>query len=145
MEIDDLKQLEIFLESEESAKNFLDKTFPFVKNEEKTKFQKRWVITENFSLAFLQKTDLKNLLISKRLKMKTALIVAPHPDDAELAMGGAIAKMITDGIDVIVVDLTNGEPTPFGSKQIRAKETQEASEILGIKKRICLDYNPFCL
>lgn len=71
--------------------------------------------------------------------MKIALIVAPHPDDAELAMGGAIAKMITTGWSVCIVDLTDGEPTPFGSKQIRTKETQRASDILGIKKRICLD------
>ncbi|MHC4396890.1 MAG: bacillithiol biosynthesis deacetylase BshB1 [Planctomycetota bacterium] len=70
--------------------------------------------------------------------MKTALIVAPHPDDAELAMGGAIARMITTGWSVCIVDLTDGEPTPFGSKQMRAKETQQASDILGIKKRICL-------
>ena len=71
--------------------------------------------------------------------MKTALIVAPHPDDAELAMAGAIAKMITASWCVVVIDLTDGEPTPFGSKQIRAKETKQASDILGIKKRICLD------
>jgi N-acetylglucosamine malate deacetylase 1 len=71
--------------------------------------------------------------------MKTALIVAPHPDDAELGMGGTITKMITAGWNVCIVDLTDGEPTPFGSKEIRAKETQAASDILGIKKRICLD------
>ena len=71
--------------------------------------------------------------------MKKALIVAPHPDDAELAMGGAIARMIITGWSVCIVDLTDGEPTPFGSKQIRAKETQQASNILGIKKRFCLD------
>jgi len=71
--------------------------------------------------------------------MKTALIFAPHPDDAELAMGGAIAKMITAGWNVCIVDLTDGEPTPLGSKKMRAKETQQASNILGIKKRICLD------
>lgn len=71
--------------------------------------------------------------------MKTSLIIAPHPDDAELAMGGTIAKMITSGWDVIIADLTDGEPTPFGSKQMRAKEVEKASEILGIKKRICLN------
>lgn len=71
--------------------------------------------------------------------MKTVLIVAPHPDDAELAMGGAIARMITTGWSVCIVDLTDGEPTPFGSKEMRAKETQQASDILGIKERICLD------
>jgi len=71
--------------------------------------------------------------------MKTALIVAPHPDDAELGMGGAIAQMTAQDWDITVVDLTDGEPTPFGSKQIRAAETKAASDILGIKKRICLD------
>ena len=71
--------------------------------------------------------------------MKTALIVAPHPDDAELAMGGSIVKMTAAGWNVVVADLTDGEPTPFGSKESRAKETQIASNILGIEKRICLD------
>jgi bacillithiol biosynthesis deacetylase BshB1 len=71
--------------------------------------------------------------------MKTALIVSPHPDDAELGMGGAIVKMITSGWDVTIVDLTDGDPTPFGSKEIRASETKVSSDILGIQKRICLD------
>lgn len=71
--------------------------------------------------------------------MKTALIVAPHPDDAELAMGGSMAKMIAAGWNVVVAELTDGEPTPLGSKEIRAKETQIASNILDIKKRTCLD------
>ena len=71
--------------------------------------------------------------------VKKALIVAPHPDDAELGMGGSIARMISSGCDVTVVDLTDGEPTPFGSKEIRAKETALASKILGLNNRICMD------
>lgn len=67
------------------------------------------------------------------------MIISPHPDDAELAMGGTIVKMIESGWDVIVVDLTDGEPTPFGTKKARRKETKKATKILGIKKRICLD------
>lgn len=63
------------------------------------------------------------------------LVVAPHPDDAELGMGGAIAKMIQLGWRVGVLDLTSGEPTPFGSPEIRAAETQAASEALGITWR----------
>jgi len=72
-------------------------------------------------------------------KTKKVLVVAPHPDDAELAMGGTIARMIASGCDVCIVDLTDGEPTPFGSKEIRAQETTLASKILGIKNRICLE------
>ncbi|HUW18931.1 MAG TPA: bacillithiol biosynthesis deacetylase BshB1 [Sedimentisphaerales bacterium] len=70
--------------------------------------------------------------------MIKAMIVAPHPDDAELAMGGTIAKMIDAGWDVTVVDLSDGEPTPSGSRELRQKETERANQILGIQNRICL-------
>ncbi|MCX7424196.1 MAG: PIG-L family deacetylase, partial [Planctomycetia bacterium] len=63
------------------------------------------------------------------------LIVSPHPDDAELGMGGAIAKFIDEGLAVGVLDLTSGEPTPFGSEEIRKKETAAASTALGLEWR----------
>ena len=63
------------------------------------------------------------------------LVVAPHPDDAELGMGGAILQYKADGYRVGVLDLTNGEPTPFGSPEIRAQETDAATEILGLDWR----------
>ena len=67
--------------------------------------------------------------------MLDVLIVAPHPDDAEMAMAGAILKMKDEGLSVGVLDLTNGEPTPFGSPQIRARETAASSEVLGLEWR----------
>lgn len=63
------------------------------------------------------------------------LVVAPHPDDAELGMGGAILKMQSEGLAVGVLDLTSGEPTPHGSPELRAKETAAASKILGLQWR----------
>ncbi len=63
------------------------------------------------------------------------LVVAPHPDDAELGMGGAIAKMIDLGWRVGILDLTDGEPTPFGDPETRAAETSAASDILGVTWR----------
>ena len=63
------------------------------------------------------------------------LVVAPHPDDAELGMGGAICKMIQQGKRVGIVDLTNGEPTPQGSLEIRAAETATATKALGLTWR----------
>jgi len=63
------------------------------------------------------------------------LVVAPHPDDAELGMGGTIARLVTAGHDVLVVDATDGEPTPHGSPQMRALETARATEILGVRRR----------
>ena len=46
--------------------------------------------------------------------MLDALVVAPHPDDAELGMGGTIVRLIGQGWSVGILDLTSGEPTPLG-------------------------------
>jgi bacillithiol biosynthesis deacetylase BshB1 len=64
-----------------------------------------------------------------------ALVIAPHPDDAELGMGGTICRMLDDGLVVGVLDLTDGEPTPRGSVEIRAHETAEATAALGLPWR----------
>jgi bacillithiol biosynthesis deacetylase BshB1 len=63
------------------------------------------------------------------------LVVAPHPDDAELGMGGAILQYKADGYRVGVLDLTDGEPTPHGSPEIRAQETAAATKVLGLDWR----------
>lgn len=67
--------------------------------------------------------------------MLDVLIVAPHPDDAELGMAGAILRLKADGARVGVLDLTDGEPTPHGSLETRAAETAAATEILQIDWR----------
>ncbi len=67
--------------------------------------------------------------------MLDALIIAPHPDDAELGMGGAIVKMLAGGLKVGVLDLTSGEPTPHGSLATRVAETAAATEILALPWR----------
>jgi bacillithiol biosynthesis deacetylase BshB1 len=67
-----------------------------------------------------------------------ALVVAPHQDDAEIGMGGTIAAFRQQGLKVVVLDLSDGEPTPYGSVEIRAQETKAASKILGIEERILL-------
>jgi N-acetylglucosamine malate deacetylase 1 len=67
--------------------------------------------------------------------MLDALVIAPHPDDAELGMGGTIALLLARGLRVGVLDLTDGEPTPRGSVEIRARETALATAALGIPWR----------
>ncbi len=62
------------------------------------------------------------------------LVVGPHPDDQELAMGGTIARLAASGHNVILLDMTNGEPTPFGSPEIRARESAAAASILGVRR-----------
>jgi bacillithiol biosynthesis deacetylase BshB1 len=63
------------------------------------------------------------------------LVIAPHPDDAELGAAGAILKFKAEGAKVGVLDLTDGEPTPYGSPERRAEETQAATKILGLDWR----------
>ena len=72
--------------------------------------------------------------------MVDLLAVGVHPDDIELGAGGAVAELVRTGKSVALLDLTNGEPTPNGSPEIRKKETQKANEILNVKKRIQLDF-----
>lgn len=45
-------------------------------------------------------------------------------------MGGAIAKLAEQGHDVLLLDVTNGEPTPYGDPVTRAAEAKKAAEIL---------------
>lgn len=63
------------------------------------------------------------------------LVLAVHPDDAELGCGGTILKHLAMGYKVGVVDLTRGELGTRGSAEIRDKEAAAASEILGLTIR----------
>ena len=63
------------------------------------------------------------------------LAFGAHPDDVELGCGATIAKLVSQGKKVGIVDLTRGELGTRGSAEIRAKETNEASKILGITIR----------
>jgi N-acetylglucosamine malate deacetylase 1 len=58
------------------------------------------------------------------------VVVGPHPDDQELGMGGTIARLAAQGHRVLLLDMTDGEPTPHGDRQTRAKESAEAARIL---------------
>jgi bacillithiol biosynthesis deacetylase BshB1 len=68
-------------------------------------------------------------------KILKILIFAAHPDDAELGMGGTIKHMADDGHDVMVIDLTDGEPTPCGSRAKRKKESLSAAAVLGVTRQ----------
>lgn len=60
------------------------------------------------------------------------LFVMPHPDDVEITCGGTIAKFVKQGHKVGIIHMTNGEPTPRGTPEVRAAELRAASEILGV-------------
>ncbi len=60
-----------------------------------------------------------------------ALVVAAHPDDAELGMGGSIRMLLRKGWSIGILDLTSGEPTPLGSVEVRRQETAAANALIG--------------
>jgi N-acetylglucosamine malate deacetylase 1 len=66
--------------------------------------------------------------------MASFLCIAPHPDDAELAMGGTLIKLKRQGHQVHICDMTNGEPTPKGSPEQREREWTEAARIMGLSR-----------
>jgi bacillithiol biosynthesis deacetylase BshB1 len=61
--------------------------------------------------------------------------VCAHPDDAELVMGGTIAREAASGRRVALVDLTRGECGSRGTPETRAAEAAEAARILGAAHR----------
>ena len=63
------------------------------------------------------------------------LVVSPHPDDAELAMGGTLARAKSQGLSTAIIDLTRGEAATKGTPEIRSEEAAAASKVLGLNER----------
>jgi N-acetylglucosamine malate deacetylase 1 len=63
------------------------------------------------------------------------LVIAAHPDDAELSCSGTIAAHIAKGKKVGILDLTHGERGTRGTPEIRLEEGRLSSEILGLSSR----------
>lgn len=63
------------------------------------------------------------------------LAFGAHPDDVELGCGGTIAKLVSEGKTVAIVDLTQGELGTRGTAETRAKEADDAAKILKVTAR----------
>lgn len=63
------------------------------------------------------------------------LAFGAHPDDVELSCSGVLAKEISKGKKVGIIDLTQGEMGTRGSREIRAEEAANAASILGAEVR----------
>lgn len=63
------------------------------------------------------------------------LVLAVHPDDAELGCSGTIAKHIALGKKVGIVDFTRGELGTRGTAETRDEEAADSAKILGIHVR----------
>ena len=68
------------------------------------------------------------------------LAFGAHPDDVELGCSGTIAKEVSLGKKVGIVDLTRGELGTRGSKEIRDQEAMAAATILGVQIRENLNF-----
>jgi bacillithiol biosynthesis deacetylase BshB1 len=66
------------------------------------------------------------------------LAFGPHPDDAEIGCGGMLRKMKDRGHTTGIIDMTSGD-MGWGTPEIRAGESAEASKHLGLDVRECLD------
>lgn len=67
------------------------------------------------------------------------LVFAPHPDDAEIGMGGCVLRWRAEGHRVGIVDMTRGEAGTKGDPETRRKESDDASRILDLNYRANLD------
>lgn len=75
---------------------------------------------------------------------KKVLVLAPHPDDEAIGCGGSIALYSSQGCDINLIILTNGEKlykeTVIGLDiaELRRKEAIESSKLLGIRDVVFL-------
>lgn len=69
------------------------------------------------------------------------LAFGAHPDDVELGAAGTLAKEISLGKTVGIIDLTQGELGTRGSAEIRLQEAAKAKEVLGAKVRENLKFH----
>lgn len=77
--------------------------------------------------------------------MARILVFGPHPDDQEIGMGGTIARLASQGHDVVICDMTDGCPTPVGDRPTRLAEAMEAASLLSPEgkppiRRVLMDF-----
>ncbi len=89
----------------------------------------------------------EKLRIPKIEDFKKVMVISPHPDDAEIAIGGTVAKLSDSGTEVVYVIATDGSlgtkdpDLPREALALRRKEEQvKAAEVLGVKEMIWLGF-----
>lgn len=70
------------------------------------------------------------------------LVVAPHPDDEVLGVGGTTARLAREGAHVTVVIVTKGQPELFDPELIERgrAEARECHSLLGVSETRFLDF-----
>ena len=74
--------------------------------------------------------------------MKRVLVIAPHPDDEVLGVGGTIVNYIRNNIEVYICIVTRGFPPLFNENRtmLNREDAKKCHEFLGIKKTYFLDF-----
>jgi bacillithiol biosynthesis deacetylase BshB1 len=67
------------------------------------------------------------------------LVLGAHPDDAEVHVGGLLARCADKGLKAAILDLTSGDLGTRGTPETRHREAMEAARILGVDRHI-LDF-----
>ena len=70
------------------------------------------------------------------------LVIAPHPDDEIIGVGGTIAKFIAEGNNVYICVATKGSEPLFSNEGVMKtrEEARKCHNLLGIKKTYYLDF-----
>lgn len=68
------------------------------------------------------------------------LAIGAHPDDVELGCGATLAKEISKGKKVGIIDLTRGELGTRGTAETRDEESTESANILGVILRTNMEF-----
>jgi bacillithiol biosynthesis deacetylase BshB1 len=79
------------------------------------------------------------LVINSNESRCDLLVISPHTDDAEIALGGTLRLLANQGRKVWVADLTRGEIATNATVDERWQEAFEASKILGLAGRLQLE------
>jgi LmbE family N-acetylglucosaminyl deacetylase len=81
------------------------------------------------------------------IEVRKILVFTPHPDDAEIAAGGAMAKWAAEGKEIVLCVVTNGamgsnDPSVGRDDLIttRQLEQKHSASILGVKEVVFLGY-----
>ena len=79
------------------------------------------------------------------VKQVYAMVVTPHPDDAEFGVAGTVARWTREGKDVVYVVCTNGDKgtsdpdmKPETLAKIREEEQLAAAKLLGVREVVFL-------
>lgn len=71
-----------------------------------------------------------------------ALVIAPHPDDEVLGVGGTIARLAAEGVEVYVAIVTQACPPVFSEEVAHTdrREALAAHQLLGVKETFFLTF-----